>query len=652
MIAVGDVLNETYEVIGEIGQGGTGVVYLAYHRRLQKQVVIKKIREDFVGKIYERAEADLLKSLHHEYLPQVYDFVQTGTTVYTVMDYVEGYPLSYYVEGGQKFSQRQILIWLRQLCQVLEYLHRQNPPVIHSDIKPSNIMIRPDGRVCLIDFNISLGAGGSVSGFSERYASPEQMFLSAMMAGQPFPQDPNLAAGVQGLDPRSDIYSLGITFYHVMTGVHPIPYRPYGQLQRPLESYQLPYGQELMRIVTKAMEPMREKRYQSAREMEADILGMKRRDKEYRRAAAGQRVLVLAGCLLLAGGAALGVWGFQTRLSEQFTDQYEELTRIALTDDYDTVIDRGINLLNNEKYEGVMERRKEKKADILYMVANSYFEQDDYKHASDFYEEAVEYNQENPEYFRDYAIALARQGKTEEAQEILDQAVELGLEQDHIYLVQAEISAGKQDYGTALENFQNAVDTTENAYLRTRAYLLASRVYREMGDVQGELEMLRNARERADAGQEKAVTRALGAACMRAYNQETGQQEKLSLLEESLNCYLALVNGSQPLFQDRMNLAVLYEMAGNYQESERQLLTMKELYPDDYRVYMRLALLYCSVEGQKPEKERNYSLVEENYGLAQQYYQKALNSGSSDENMQDLEDIMNQLYEKGWLKAK
>ena len=101
-----------------------------------------------------------------------------------------------------------------------------------------------------------------------------------------------------------------------------------------------------------------------------------------------------------------------------------------------------------------------------------------------------------------------------------------------------------------------------------------------------------------------------------------------------------------------MNLAVLYEMAGNYQESERQLLTMKELYPDDYRVYMRLALLYCSVEGQKPEKGRNYSLVEENYGLAQQYYQKALNSGSSDENMQDLEDIMNQLYEKGWLKAK
>ena len=89
MIAVGDVLNETYEVIGEIGQGGTGVVYLAYHRRLQKQVVIKKIREDFVGKIYERAEADLLKSLHHEYLPQVYDFVQTGHTVYTLLDYVE-----------------------------------------------------------------------------------------------------------------------------------------------------------------------------------------------------------------------------------------------------------------------------------------------------------------------------------------------------------------------------------------------------------------------------------------------------------------------------------------------------------------------------------------------------------------------------------
>lgn len=652
MIAVGDVLNETFEVIREIGQGGTGIVYLAYHRRLQKQVVIKKIREDFVGRIHERAEADLLKGLHHEYLPQVYDFVQMGTQVYTVMDYVEGYPLSYYVEGGQKFSQRQILIWLRQLCQVLDYLHRQNPPVIHSDIKPSNIMIRPDGRVCLIDFNISLGGGGGVSGFSERYASPEQMFLSAMAAGMPFPPDPNLAAGVRGLDPRSDIYSLGITFYHVLTGVHPMPYQPQGQPQRPLESYKLPYGQELLRIVSKAMEPMREKRYQSAREMESDILNIKRRDKEYRRAALGQRILVLTGCLLLAGGAALGFWGFQTRLTEQFTEQYDELVRIAQTDDYDTVITRGINLLNNEKYDWAMKRQQEKKADILYMVANCYFEQEDYKNASDFYEEAVEYNQENPEYFRDYAIALARQENTEEAQEILDEAVELGLEEDHIYLVQAEISAGKQDYGTALENFQKAVDTTENAYLRTRAYLLASRVYRSMGDARGELETLREAREGVDEGQEKAITRALGAACMRAYNQETDQEEKLSLLEEALNCYLSLVNGSQPVFQDRMNLAVLYEIAGNYQESERQLLTMKELYPDDYRVYMRLALLYCSVEGQKPEDQRNYGLVEENYALAQQYYQKALNSGASDETMQDLEDIMNQLYQKGWLKAK
>lgn len=652
MIEVGGILNDTYEIIQEIGEGGTGIVYLAYHKRLEKQVILKKIKDDFVGRINERGEADLLKGLRHEYLPQVYDFIQLGRQIFTVMDYVQGYPLSYYIEEGRQFSQRQLLIWLRQLCQVLDYLHRQKPPIVHSDVKPSNIMVTPAGDICLIDFNISLEGGQGISGFSERYASPEQLFISAAMSGRPFPRDPNLAGEVRGLDGRSDIYSLGVTFYHVITGIQPAPYQPLGPKLRPLESFKLPYGQDFLKIISKAMEPMREKRYQSAAELEGDILGMKRRDKEYRRAARGQRFLAAAGCLLMAGGAALGVWGFQAKLSEQFTEQYEEVVRIARTDDYEEITSRGIGLLNNDKYKGVMKREEEKKADLLYMVANSYFEQDDYGNALGFYEEAVKYNKKNPEYFRDYAIALARLEETEEAERVLEEAVELGLERDHICLVQAEISAGRRDYGTAVENFQEAVRLTENDYLRTRAYLLCSRVYRSMEDIEGELEMLRKAGEQPDPGQEKAVTRARGAACMRAYNREKDSQEKLGLLEEALNCYYSLVNGSQPVFQDRMNLAVLYEIAGNYQEAELQLLTMKELYPDDYRVYMRLALFYCSVEGRKEEKQRNYGLAEENYSLAEQYYQKALNSGVSDENMQDLQEIMNQLYEKGWLKAK
>ena len=139
---------------------------------------------------------------------------------------------------------------------------------------------------------------------------------------------------------------------------------------------------------------------------------------------------------------------------------------------------------------------------------------------------------------------------------------------------------------------------------------------------------------------------------MRAYNQSTEEQEKEAAIAEALDCYLDLVNGDAPVFQDQMNLAVVYEIAGKYQEAERQLLDMREGYPDDYRIYMRLALLYCSMEAEKAEEERDYSLVKENYDLAAQYYEKTAQSGVSDENMQDLEEIINQLYEKGWLSGE
>ena len=134
MLRCGEILNDTYEVMEEIGQGGGGIVYLAYHLRLQKKVVIKKMKESFGGNIKERREADILKSLHHKYLPQVYDFVQMGDTVFTVMDYIEGWDLLRYIQQGQQFDERQLLIWLRQLAEVLEYLHGQHPPIVHSDI--------------------------------------------------------------------------------------------------------------------------------------------------------------------------------------------------------------------------------------------------------------------------------------------------------------------------------------------------------------------------------------------------------------------------------------------------------------------------------------------------------------------------------------
>ena len=179
-----DIIASTYEIIKKIGSGGGGVVYLANHLRLNKLVVLKAdkrkitVREDLL-----RREVDILKNLRHTYIPQVHDFFVENKTVYTVIDYIEGESLDKPLKRGERFSQPQVIKWGMQLLEALCYLHNpehQDPPkgYVHSDIKPANIMCRPNGDICLIDFNIALALGEkNAVGRSPGYASPEHYGL-------------------------------------------------------------------------------------------------------------------------------------------------------------------------------------------------------------------------------------------------------------------------------------------------------------------------------------------------------------------------------------------------------------------------------------------------------------------------------------------
>ena len=167
-----------YEIERKIGSGGGGIVYLGRHIRLEKRVVLKADRRKLSTDTEAlRREVDLLKSLSHTYIPQVYDFVQEDGVVYTVMDYIEGESLDKLLGRGQIPSQPQVIRWACQLLEALCYLHGQPPyGILHGDIKPANIMLRPNGDICLIDFNIALALGeeGAVNvGYSRGYASPE-----------------------------------------------------------------------------------------------------------------------------------------------------------------------------------------------------------------------------------------------------------------------------------------------------------------------------------------------------------------------------------------------------------------------------------------------------------------------------------------------
>ena len=320
-----------YEIQNQIGAGGGGIVYLGRHIRLEKQVVLKADKRKLNADTETlRREVDMLKNLTHTYIPQVYDFVQENDTVYTVMDYIEGESLDKLLGRRRKMTQPQIIEWACQLLAALEYLHSRPPHgILHGDIKPANIMLRPSGDICLIDYNIALALGedGAVKvGFSKGYASPEHYGADYIARNKPAAIsdkslqlgdtteqiDANEKAGYfrnstagkdsRGilLDTRSDIYSLGATLYHLLSGIKP------EQDARKV----IPLGTDICSpgvsaILQKAMAPQPEKRYQSADEMLTAFLKLYKTDK---RVVRHKRRMLLAGSLLsgmlLAGGAS------------------------------------------------------------------------------------------------------------------------------------------------------------------------------------------------------------------------------------------------------------------------------------------------------------------------------------------------------------
>lgn len=179
-----------YEIEKEIGAGGGGIVYLGHHIRLQKKVVLKADKRSLsTDEASLRREVDFLKGLSNTYIPQVYDYVQENGIVYTVMDYIDGESLDKLLKRKQYLAQPEIIKWSCQLLEALSYLHKQEPHgILHGDIKPANIMLRKNGDICLIDFNIALALGedGAVKvGYSRGYASPEHYGSSYISENRP-----------------------------------------------------------------------------------------------------------------------------------------------------------------------------------------------------------------------------------------------------------------------------------------------------------------------------------------------------------------------------------------------------------------------------------------------------------------------------------
>src|SRR5215213_7062339 len=213
MLTPETVLQGRYRIVRQLGQGGMGAVYEAIDQRLDTTVALKEtlFSEERLRKQFER-EARLLARLHHPALPRVSDHFSESDGQFLVMQFIPGDDLSEMMTRKRgPFPSNQVLTWADQLLDALDYLHTQDPQIVHRDIKPQNLKLTSRGQIILLDFGLAKGQAGEISrvttaasifGYTPNYAPLEQ---------------------IQGLgtDTRSDLYSLGATLYHLLTGVKP-----------------------------------------------------------------------------------------------------------------------------------------------------------------------------------------------------------------------------------------------------------------------------------------------------------------------------------------------------------------------------------------------------------------------------------------------
>ncbi|HEU4796413.1 MAG TPA: serine/threonine-protein kinase, partial [Pyrinomonadaceae bacterium] len=213
MLSPETILQGRYRVVRQLGQGGMGAVYEAVDLRLDTIVALKEtlFTDERLRKQFER-EARLLARLHHPALPRVSDHFSEGEGQFLVMQFIPGDDLSdMMMRKRGPFPPDQVLTWADQLLDALDYLHTQDPQIVHRDIKPQNLKLTSRGQIILLDFGLAKGQAGDISrvttgasifGYTPNYAPLEQ---------------------IQGLgtDSRSDLYSLAATLYHLMTGVKP-----------------------------------------------------------------------------------------------------------------------------------------------------------------------------------------------------------------------------------------------------------------------------------------------------------------------------------------------------------------------------------------------------------------------------------------------
>ena len=350
-LRIGDLVDGKYRIIAQTGKGGMSTVWLALNEAVNKQWAIKEVKKsssstsDQIIKQNLVTEAGILRHLKHPHLPSIVDIFNEDDTFLIVMDYIEGRTLSDILKEQGRQPQADVVDWALQICSVFKYLHGLNPPIIYRDMKPGNVMLKPDGNIMVIDFGtareykhesgedtIHLGTKG--------YAAPEQF------------QDNH-----QQTDPRTDIYNLGATMYHLVTGKNPskppFKFLPIRQVDRTLSS-------GLESIILKCVAPDPNERYQTVDDLEFALEHYQELEVEtIKQKSLAYRKWVTLGCVAtILSSLSVGLRLYANSLLSNTYDEELRSARIAVNQDEqieDYISAIKLNPSNEVAYEELLE---------------------------------------------------------------------------------------------------------------------------------------------------------------------------------------------------------------------------------------------------------------------------------------------------------
>ncbi|WP_163194920.1 serine/threonine-protein kinase [Clostridium thermarum] len=640
MLNIGDIIDNKYEIVQVIGQGGMGRVYKAQHIVLKNLWAIKEMRLVNGSLSDLLVEPDILRRLKHPSLPGIIDIFRIHNYIYIVEDYIEGVSLDKLLRERGPFEEETVISWAKEVCGVFQYLHSHRPPIIYRDMKPENIMIDKQGKVKVIDF-----------GIAKEYSSEKEV----KSYGTPGYASPEQYRGY--IDEKTDIYNLGATMYALLTGKPPRDKRnlPETSIVKPMD-LNINVTPAMEKIIMKCLRDNPSLRYNNIMEMLQDLNNIEKINKRitHRNLRAVVKYTVIGAIFITLLGTANVVYkGLKERnfnrynsnvsaalekykngevlVAEkelvgltiekpEYPEAYRELYKIYIRQNQS---DKAVS--NYEQYGEKIKADKE----LFYVIGRAYAEVGDYTSAEDYLKMALEEDENYKEAKEALCVVYVKKKDFSSAERLVGELEREDEADSYVSYLKAEILRGKGSLKEAEKSIESAmaIDPSNKRYVLFYAELLE-----QQGDGGKALSILEEA-ERKFSGDLEILYKTGEMYQRLAWNEENEDFARKS--NEIFEEYIMATSPNKEIYLKMgMNFRILKEYTKAFEYFEKAIATDKSY----ASAYFQMGYLAIVTENEKSTERKDYS-------RAKEYLQMGISLKPDSEESKQAEDYLRRIRE-------